>query len=212
MYQVFLYIALFIGIVPFLVLIYKNKVFDFKQPIVPFIWVTAIATLYEYIGTILLQIDTAYWLQFYTLLEFGSLYYFFYRLLIHWYKELYKVFSILFVLIYGLSFFYWIEYGNILVPNAITNTFLTLFVFIFSFLWVKKLFEKMHIPNLWKNAEFYFISGFVIYYSCTFLFFLLSDLIFNGKLYYYDYSFVNVLATLILRVFLIIGVWNMNRN
>lgn len=211
MYNILFYIALFIGIVPFLVLVYKNKVFDFKQPIVPFIWVTAIATLYEFIGTVLLQINTAYWFQFYSLLEFGSLYYFFYRMIAPQYKRLNQIFLILFILVYGFSFFYWGEY-NALVANTINKSLLTSFVFLSSFLWVKKLFEKMHIPNLWRNDRFYFISGFAIYYSSTFLLFLLSDYIFNSNLYFYDYWLVNVLATLILRVFLIIGVWNMNRN
>lgn len=194
-----------------MVLVYKNKALNFKQPVVPFIWVTAVATLYEFIGTVLLQINTAYWFQFYSLLEFGALYYFFYRLINPQYKRLYQIFLILFILVYGFSFFYWDEY-NALVAKTINKTLMALFVFLSSFLWFKKLFEKMHIPNLWKNAEFYFISGFIIYYSGTFLLFLLSDLIFNSKFYFYDYWLVNVLATLILRVFLIIGVWNMNRN
>lgn len=203
--------ALFIGVVPFLVLTYKNKVFDFKQPIVPFIWVTAIATLYEFIGTVLLQINTAYWFQFYSLLELGSLYYFFYKLIKPQYKRWYQIFLILFILVYIFSFFYWGEY-NALVSKTINKTLMTLFVFLSSFLWIKKLFEKMHIPILWKNAEFYFISGLIIYYSGTFLLFLLSDFIFNSNLYFYDYWLINVLATLILRLFLIIGVWNMNRD
>jgi len=71
----------------------------------------------------------------------------------------------------------------------------------------------MHIPNLWRNSDFYFIAGLTIYYASTFLLFLLSDFIINSKqLYFYDYWLVNVLATLILRIFLMIGVWKMNRN
>lgn len=212
MYQLFLYIALFIGIIPFWVLIYKNREFSFKQPIVPFIWLTFIASLYESVGTLLLQLETSYWFRFYPLVEFSALYYFFYRLIKPKNKTLYGVFLVLFVLVYGYSIFYWKKYDDTLFPDAITTTFLTLFVFFGAIQWVKNLFEKMHISNLWKNDGFYFISGFTIYYSSTFLFFLLSDLIFSSNLYYYDYSYVNVLATLILRVLLIIGVWNMNRN
>jgi len=77
LHKAFLYITLFIGIIPLLILFVKRKAFAFNTPIVPFIWLTALATLYEFIGTGLFQINTAYWFQLYSLLELITLYYFF---------------------------------------------------------------------------------------------------------------------------------------
>lgn len=212
MYNLFFYIALFSGFIPFIILVYKNKAFDLKKAIVPFIWLTAIGSLYEFVGSVLLEINSSYWFQIYCLLEFGSLFYFFYHLVSHINKRIFQLVLLFFVIIYSSSFYYWLEY-NILVSNTINNSLVTLLVFLFSFLWVKNLFSKMHIPNLWKNCNFYFIAGLTIYYSSTFLLFLLGDFIINSKqLYFYDYWLVNVLATLMLRIFLMIGVWKMNRN
>ncbi|MDR6300661.1 hypothetical protein GGR31_001292 [Mesonia maritima] len=212
MYNLFFYTALFSGFIPFIILVYKNKAFFLKQAIIPFIWLTAIGSLYEFVGSVLLKIDSSYWFQVYSLLEFMSLFYFFYYLVNPQNKRMFKLLLLFFVITYILSFYYWIEY-NALVSNTINKSLVTLLVFLFSYLWLKKLFRKMNIPNLWKNCNFYFISGLTIYYASTFLLFLLSDFIINSKqLYFYDYWLVNVLATLMLRVFLMIGVWKMNRN
>ncbi len=64
MYYIFLYTALFTRILPLLVLFFKKGAFAFKEPIIPFIWLTFIVALYEGIGVItLLEIGQNYWHQ-----------------------------------------------------------------------------------------------------------------------------------------------------
>ncbi len=205
------YIALFIGIIPLSILLLKKRVFDFKEPITPFVWLTAFATLYEFFCSVILKINTNYWSQFYSLIEFIALYYFFFKLLKPKYKNVVQGFLILLATSYFLSFFFWNENSSF-IPKAINKTPLTFFVLTFSFLWFKELFKKMEIQNPWQNADFYFVSGFSVYYSSTFFLFLLGSFIFNSNVYFYDYWLINIIATFILRTFLIIGVWKMKQN
>lgn len=211
MYQVIFYTALFIGIIPLLILFLKKRTFDFREPITPFIWLTAFATLYEFIGTGLLEIKTSYWFQLYSLLEIATLFYFFFKLFKTKNKIALGIFLVLLVTIYGFSFFFWIQNSSF-IPNTINKTPLTLFILIFSFLWFKELFKKMEVQNPWQNAYFYFVSGFSVYYSSTFFLFLLASLIFNSNVYFYDYWLINIIATFILRTSLIIGVWKMKQD
>lgn len=211
MYQILFYIALFIGFIPLLILFLKKRAFDSKEHITPFVWLTALATLYEFIGTVLLKINTTYWSQLYSFLAFLTLYYFFFKLFRPNYKNAFRIYFILFTIIFCISFFFWTD-KNTFITRAINRIPLTLFVLTFSFFWFKELFKKMKIQNPWQNADFYFVSGFAIYYSSTFFLFLLGSFIFNSNVYFYDYWLVNIIATLILRIFLIIGVWKMKQD
>lgn len=208
MTSVVFYIALFIGIIPLLVLIRKKRAFEFHHPAVPFIWFTAIATLYEYIGTMLLKIDVVYWFSIYDFLQFVTLFYFFFKLLPKKYRPLLYGFLVFFGVMYIFSLFHFHEILKSVAVNAIP---VFLLVATGCGLWFNDLFDKISIANPWKNDIFYFISGFAIYYSSTFLLFLLSDFILDSDLYFSDYWLINILAVLVLRVFLIIGTWNMNR-
>lgn len=67
--KAFFYTTLFIGLCPLLILLYKRKATLFSHPFVPFLVLTAVATVYEYVGSIVLKINTAYWSQVYSLLE-----------------------------------------------------------------------------------------------------------------------------------------------
>lgn len=210
MYQVVFNITLFIGILPLLVLFVKKRVFDKTHPIVPFIWLTAMATLYEFIGTGLLKIKPSYWFKLYSLLEFVTLFYFFYHLLGYYYSLIYKVLIFLFVISYTTSLIVWSDTDN-LTSMTINVMFITCFVFISVYLWFRNLFKKVEIFNLWKHDNFYFISAFFIYYFATFLLFLFGKIVFDVGIYATGYWLVNVIATLILRILLITGVWNMKK-
>lgn len=194
-----------------MVLFFKKRAFDFKEPITPFIWLTAVATLYEFIGTVLLKINTTYWSQLYSLLEFLALFYFFFKLFKPSYKNLFRIFLILLLIAYCTSFFFWTD-KNSFITRAINKVPVTLFVLTFSFFWVRQLFHKMRISDPLQNPGFYFVSGFSVYYSSTIFLFLLSRFIFDSSLYFNDYWLINIMATLILRTSLIIGVWKMKQD
>lgn len=211
MYIILFYTTLFIGIIPLIVLFYKKSGFNFENAITPFIWLTTVATLYEFIGTGLLKVNTNYWFQLYCLLEFTALYYFFYRLLSHRYSLIYTVLLLLLMVFYVVSFFFWNDTSKF-ISLAINKAGLFIFILVSVFLWFKNLFEMADIMNLWRYNIFYFISGFFIYYSTTFLLFLSSEFIFKNNTYFKDVWLVNILATFILRILLITGVWKMKKS
>lgn len=187
---------------------FKKRAFTFSDPIVPFVWLTFIASIYESFFSILLEINTAYWFQIYPLFEFLAIYFFFNKLFSPLYQKTFRVFLIVSVFLYCLSFFFWHE-DEALISSSINKTVITLFVFYFLFIWFRQLFKKMEIPDLMDSSVFYFITGFFMYYSTTLALFLMSSFIFTSELYFYDYWLVNVIATLILRICLIVGVWKM---
>lgn len=210
MYSPLMYTALFSGIIPLVVLFFKKRAFDFKEPITTFVWLTFIATLYEGVFSFILKIDTAYWFLFFPLLEIVALSSFFHKLFKTRHRKIVASFFVVTLVIYCNSFFFWSE-DHKFVSLAMNKVPITLFIFTFSFLWFKEQFQKMEIKNPWQYSDFYFVSGLVVYYSTTFFLFLLSNFIFESALYFNDFWRVNVIATLLLRTFLIIGVWKMKQ-
>lgn len=208
MYSIFLYTALFAGILPLSVLFFKKRAFIFTEPIVPFIWLTFIAALYELIGSIILKINIDYWYQIYSLLEFLTVFYFYFKLFQARFKTIFYFFLFILTVIYGISFYFLTEYSSF-IALALNTTPLTFLVLLGSFWWVRDLFRSDEIQNLWQKPTFYFVSAFYIYYLVTMPLFLMGSFIFNSNLYFYDFAIVNILATLILRILLTIGVWKM---
>ena len=205
------------GVIPLSILFIRRKAFSWNHPIVPFIWLTGIASVYEFIVSYWLEINTSYWFQLYALLSFLALYHFFSKLLKPHPKTNISWFLILFLIVYATSFFFWDDTGK-LISSAINRAYITIFIIIFTVIWFKNLFDKLQnytlfdkieIPNLWQSEVFYFISGVFIYYSTTFFLFLSSNFIFSHNAYFYEYWIVNVIATLFLRALLIISVWKM---
>lgn len=202
-----LYIALFIGIVPLVVLLLKKRAFNFKEPIVPFIWLTSFATVYEFLGTMVFEFNTAYWFQFYSFLELFCLFYFFFKLSLPNQRNKLFLFLTFLYISYFISCSLWSKDSG-LISNAINKSSLTLFVLFFSFLWFKKLIKNSDIQTLWKIPLLYFITAFLTYYSSTLILFMMSNFIFNN-FYLNDFWWINIMATFLLRMFLIIGVWKM---
>jgi len=186
----------------------KGNALKLKHAPTPFIWLTAIATVYEFIGTVQLEIASNYWFQFYIILEFVALYYFYSKLLRPQFTIFFKITLLLFVVAYIVSCFP----AGYFIGSSITKTMTPLFVIAGSSLWIRKLFIEMTVPNLWKNADFYFIAGFLLYHTSTFFFFLLSDSFVNLNRNFYDYWLVNIIAALIFRILLSIGTWQMKSN
>ena len=208
MYKYFSYIVLFAGLIPLLLLFIKGAAFKFKRVGAPFVWLTTIATIYEFVGSMLLQINSDFWFQLYTLLEFAAIYYFYSKLIWPQFDILFKSTLILFLIAYIFSF---TPSGNFIATSA-TKTITPLFVIMGSTLWVRKLFIEMSIPNLWKSSQFYFVSGFLLYYTSTFFLFLLKDSMPSINSNFYDYWLVNIIAALIFRILLSCGAWQMKSN
>lgn len=178
------------------------------EAIFPFIVLTFMAALYERIGTELLGLDIAYWFQIYTFLEFLALVCYYWKLMRLKMRSLFaSLLGLLFILFYMLSLF-WIASDNKFISLMISQVPIIIMVLIFSLKWFKELFKKTEVPDLWSNGNFYFVSGLLIYYSATFVLFMLSSFLIEVSEHFYDYWLVNVIATLFLRIMLSLGVWN----
>ncbi len=218
MYNILLYIVFILGILPLAFQVIKTKKLWSNNTITPFVWLTALATCYEFFGTFLLRLDSKYWFQLYPLLSFLALYFFFFTSLSSRYFKIMKISFILFFVVYSISFFY-IE-PNKLVASSINRLYISIFIFTFSVIWFKEVFEKLNkslpfdeidIQYLWNSEDFYFVAGAFMYYATTFFLFLSSHLIFSSGLYAYDFWIINLIATLLLRLFLIISLWKMKK-
>ena len=207
MILVLFYVAIALGFIPFILLIFNKRVFNIKEPLVVFSWLMIIGSLYELIGTAWLQIDTKYWFQLYSLLEFLALYYYFSYKSDYKNKNIFRFFLILFVLVYVTSFFNWSE-SNSLFRKAITKLVTTSFVFVAFGLWVKKKFEKKIIFNLFNTSDFYFVSGIIIYFASTFITFLSANYIYyNTSSNLNDYWIIIIYANIVFRILISISVW-----
>jgi len=218
LYNILLYIVFFVGVLPLTFHLIRIKKLWNNNAITDFVWLTAIATCYEFFGTFLLRVDSKYWFQLYPLLSFLIIYFFFFKSLSSTYYKVMKISFILFFVVYSISFFY-IE-PNKLVASSINRLYISIFIFTFSVIWFKEifgkvskslLFDNIDVLHLWNSDKFYFVAGIFIYYATTFFLFLSSHLIFSSGLYAYDFWIVNLIATLLLRVFLIISVWKMKK-
>lgn len=201
-----IYTSLILGVVFLILFSYKNKALRINEPISFFIWYTIISIIWE-LNSALVLANPTFGFQFYFVLEVLALYYFYNRLLHPSYKKSLRVFLGIMLVAYGISFIFW-NGGSSLISDTINRITLTTFVLYFSFLWFAELFRKMEISKPWKDATFYFVSGFFIYYSSTLFLFLLGDFILNAEFYLY-YWLVNLITKLLLRVFLIVGVWKL---
>lgn len=205
--ELFINITLYSGIIPLIILLLKKIAFNFKEPIVPFIWITAIASIYEIVGTGFLQINTSYWFQIYSFLEIIGLYYFFSKLFKGKYKVTINLLLFVLLIIYGISFMLWNDNGS-LQAHSINSSSLTFAVVLGCVFWFKNLFKDITEEHLWNTPSFYFIAAVLMYYCSTLLLFSLGNMVFSDT-YLYDYWLINVIATLILRILLTISTWKM---
>lgn len=205
--ELFVDIILYSGFIPLIILIFRKKALDFKEPIVPFIWITAIASIYEILNTKVFLVNASYWFQIYPLLEIIGLYFFFSKVFKEKHESVIKLFVIILLIIYSSSFLLWNSYIN-LQSHSLNKSFITLFVLLGCFTWFKNLFKNIEVENLWSLPSFYFISAFFMYYSSTILLFSLGNFIYSSK-EMFDLWWVNLLASLILRILLTIGTWKM---
>ena len=194
-----------IGIIPLIIYFSVKKVNKITVYLFPFVFLMAIASLYELIGTDLLQIDTKIWFRIYALLEFLTILYFYYKLLKH--KIMYVLLAIIYLLIYSYLLIDWSpsQKGFNDLP---LNIAITLVVVFSSCLWFVEVFKKLEDTPLHKRTDFFYISGLLIYFTGTFLVFLTADYLKDDPNYrILDYWILIVIFNLILRTILIFTVW-----
>lgn len=202
-----IFVILF-GLIPLLFFLYTHK--KSKDGIVylaPYLVVVFIASVYEFVGTLLLKINVEYWFVVYKILAFVSLHYFFYHILNKRYKKLFILFFIVFVCFLFLTLTLWKGY-NFLDISSYFNSLQTVIIFTFSILWFRRVFVTLEVETFTNSPIFYVISGLILCYSGSIFLFLLGNLLYlNCKSSYDYYWMLNVFLNLLLRTLLIIGIW-----
>lgn len=196
------------GLLPLILFFLKRKKLASEVKfMLPYICLVFFASFYEFIGTILLQLNVKYWFVFYDFIASIALFYFFYFLLNGISKILFYFYIFLFVFISFNAFIIW-NGDNFIVISSYYNLLQTIFILNFSVLWIKKIFVGLELESFTSSATFYFISGLVLYYCGTVFLFLLSNLILKmDKTTFQDYWMLNIILNLVLRTLLIIGIW-----
>lgn len=204
-------ITILYGLLP-LIFIHLNSNLNGIRAIYPLVCVIFIASLYEFIGSFLLEINVELWFLIYDLLVFLSVHYFFYTLLNKKYAKLFITVILLLILSYGfLSFDE--RLLNYLQISAFFNVFQTLTIFLFSIIWFKNIFQECEIENLLESPHFYFISGLLIYYCGSVVLFLSASHIYETNHSDFQYYWLlNIILTFVLRTSLIVGIWKARRE
>lgn len=173
----------------------------------PFLALVFIASLYELIGTILLQYKVKYWFTLYDFLVFAALYHFYYTILKGQFRRLFFLFAIAFIAItFFISLYH--SFDDVLIYSSYYKGYQTIFILTFSLLWFRKIFTDVMLISLKNEPAYYFISGLILYYCGTFFLFLLSNFMYvNDQRAFHDYWILNIILNLVLRTLLIVTVW-----
>jgi hypothetical protein len=212
-----LIITLIMGLIPGLFVLIeqgkKNVVSIDLKAIKPLVWLIFIATIYEVIGTIVLKIHSDYWFRLYSLLEFTALFYFFKILFKDKYTIALRAALVVFVICWLLSLFFWKRTKS----NMDIDSYLTLLEFVFVFacaiIWFMEIFKYTIVESLWQQPAFYFVCSFIFYFASTLFIFLLgASLIYMPDVNFKSYWIINVLASFVMRILILVGLWKIFRK
>jgi hypothetical protein len=203
-----LYFVIIFGITPLLYyFIARSKNARELKPIIPFITLTFVSSLYELFGSLIFGWNVSYWFVFFEILAFLCIYYFYFEIL---QKQFLKLFLLTLFLFLGFCIYLSLNFiiKDFFIVSSYLNTFTTLFILFFTIIWFRRLILDASIENLLENSTFYFISGFILYYFGTLFLFLISNYLYKfDALSLQSYWVVNIILNLILRILLIVGLW-----
>lgn len=200
-----LYVAIVWGFIPLiLLLLYCKRRSPDVSAIAPYVVLIAVSSAYEFIANIL-SILTAVWYRIYGLMDFVLMYYFFRQLLPKFHRRWMWLMGLAFGALYVVLLFYWNEL-NPLTGDSYLFAVQTVFLYICAVLWFNDIFTNLTYESLWQSPAFYFVSGYLLYFSGTLFLFLMShDIVFNEKLYVYWK--INISLNIVLRILIAIGIW-----
>jgi hypothetical protein len=209
-YELTIYFALLLGLIPiaFFYVKGRNKFPSQAKAFLPFLYLTAIASLYEFFGTNVAGLDVAIWFRIYGLLEFLALLYFFCGVLpVRIHRVLYSL-----AIIFALEFIFFLFFGDmneeLLIDSILNCTTYSLVITGVMYYFVKR-FDMLHFQRAVLDwAVFCFMAGTLLYYSSTFFLFLMAhSVLISNPGNFADYWVLNVIGTIVFRTILIFGIW-----
>jgi hypothetical protein len=203
-----LYFVIIFGITPlFYYFIARSKNARELKPIIPFITLTFVSSLYEFFGTLIFGWIVSYWFVFFEVLAFLCIYYFYFEILQKQFSNLFQLFLVAF---FAFCVFLYMQFriDDVLIITSYIDIFITMFILFFTIIWFRKLIIDAYIENLLDDSAFYFISGFVLYYCGTLFLFLLSNHLYKlDSSTFQSYWLLNILLNFVLRTLLLVGLW-----
>ncbi|AWI26623.1 hypothetical protein [Flavobacterium pallidum] len=191
----------------------RKKKIGFGTPLIfNFLLIILLSDIYE-IFAMTYSIPSAVHYKVYTFTEFYVLLWYFFQLNRCRIKGLYILSGILFFLlfIYVCIGFGW-DFSESMLTDSYLSAFATIAIYIFSIHWFTGVFKDLPETSLLKLPDFYFVSGIIMYlFGPIFLFLLSSQLINADNEGFKDYWLINIVINIILRLFLMFGIWKIRK-
>lgn len=196
------------GLFPFLYfLFFKKKLSHEIKAFIPFLILVFISSIYEFIFTTLLRCNVSIWFITYSIVSFFTIFYFFNEIIIK-NNTIIKVFTLCFFFLLLLILFLLFNKEDFFKISSWIDTYATIFIFIFSVIWFKDVFQKLEYESLWNSPYFYVVSGLILYYFGNLFLFLMAELMYKNNNYSFQYYWLlNIILNLVLRTLLIVGIW-----
>ncbi len=201
------FFVLILGLIPFIITLFLKRKYEVQTfPIIPFLGLVFFSSITEFV-LYSFKMETNYWGRIYTFLDFLAVFYYFKQVLKPKHRYFFSFSFVLFLLLYIYLLFIWNVTDSIKTESYLT-IFETTFVLSAAVLWFKFIFEETKETSLLLTPDYYFISGFVLYFSGTFFLFLVSDFILkNMTASFLSFWNLNIYLGIILRLLLISGIW-----
>ena len=103
--------------------------------------------------------------------------------------------------------------NNYLTHLSYLTSITTFLIIIFSIMWFKKVFIQRNLESLATSPTFYFVSGFLFYYTGVIVLFLFANSIYaKDSVSFHYFWIINLFFNIVHKTFLIIGIWKARSN
>ena len=126
-----IYVVIFLGIIPSIFVLLKRNKIKYIHSYYPMIFLVAFGSIYEYVGTLILQISSVYWFRFYDLISFLFISYYFKSILEKSNFRYIYITNIIYITFYFFLFLFWDSKTN-LQTGSYLSALLTILIFIYS--------------------------------------------------------------------------------
>ena len=201
-------IAIISGLFPYLAYrILKKGIRKDVSSILPFLLLSFWASVYELVFIIILKVPATYWIIVYNVFAYLAISYYFTNLLNGLHRRYIQAAFVFFMMILLGVVLKW-DANDFLELSSFMDAFQTIFVSLFSILWFRASFAKAKLESFSKVPDFYFVTGLLLYYCGTIVLFLSSNQLYQEDPSSFEYYWlVNVVLNVVLRLFLIVGIW-----
>ncbi len=197
--------------------LYRKRAVGFEANyLYPFFIIVAAGSFYEIIFSKILKWNSGIYFKIYLFAEFFVLLYYFYRLTEKSIRSFFIVSAILYLALFVFTIAECIvsdwHFRVGLRTDSYLSIFETIVVYICAIYWFIRMFRFYPDKFLLNLPDFYFVSGMIMYVSGPLFLLLLSSQIIQADFIGFKvYWMINNVFNVILKLFLIIGVWKIKK-